>query len=540
MRREHKPLSFSTTMRNPERMPFFVQSIMEYEGEVLTNDVIKKIIIEWIIEKLIRPDTVIRSYPDLKDIFYSKEVTFSYEQATFIYDYTEQNTKGHKEAGFDIGWPSRFDTYMKLCMEFGFIYYKLNEEILVSETGKLLVFAHKVDTNQEAIMEGVDDNEKILLADVFLNALVKYQTDNPFRRNLIQNAPFVLFLETVQILEKDYNWDKTGIYRHEIPFITCWKDNDSASLAKYINSFRKQYGKSVSEEIVYEYCLELLDTDNRVRFKMKQIMREGVDDFIRKFRITGLVSIRGFGRLIDINRFELDRVNYVVKIYNKQRSFKTVLENYSYMGTVDRNLVEIHTEVPDENLTDLRQKTLLNWALKMTVNDIEREMKALTSINGSRDPVLKFINGPTRFEFLMSIALKHRYKDHEVFPNYPIDDEGMPTFTAKGGAGDIEVYTEKNCVLVEVTLMRNKTQSTNEIPGITRHMTDLEKLNERTVSALFVAPDIHQDTEYMIGYTESRFKQMIYPYTIDDFIKNWKKSENIEELLKVDDMRLID
>lgn len=39
-----KPLSFSTTMRNPNRISGFMSCILPFEGEVLTNDVIAKII----------------------------------------------------------------------------------------------------------------------------------------------------------------------------------------------------------------------------------------------------------------------------------------------------------------------------------------------------------------------------------------------------------------------------------------------------------------------------------------------------------------
>lgn len=51
-----------------------------------------------------------------------------------------------------------------------------------------------------------------------------------------------------------------------------------------------------------------MDSDNQVRFKMKQITKEGIDDFIRKLKSTGVISLRGNGRLIDINNFEIDRV----------------------------------------------------------------------------------------------------------------------------------------------------------------------------------------------------------------------------------------
>lgn len=38
---EYKPLSFSTTMRNPERIVDFLNCILPYEGQVLNNTVIE-------------------------------------------------------------------------------------------------------------------------------------------------------------------------------------------------------------------------------------------------------------------------------------------------------------------------------------------------------------------------------------------------------------------------------------------------------------------------------------------------------------------
>lgn len=50
--------------------------------------------------------------------------------------------QNHKEAGFDKGWPSRFDTWYKLPMEFGFLYYEMNAPIEISTTGHMLIDAH--------------------------------------------------------------------------------------------------------------------------------------------------------------------------------------------------------------------------------------------------------------------------------------------------------------------------------------------------------------------------------------------------------------
>ena len=40
---ERKPLSFSTTMRNPDRIAGFLDCLLPYENMILTSDVIEKI-----------------------------------------------------------------------------------------------------------------------------------------------------------------------------------------------------------------------------------------------------------------------------------------------------------------------------------------------------------------------------------------------------------------------------------------------------------------------------------------------------------------
>ena len=64
------------------------------------------------------------------------------EEAVQIYTMNDPNSnngiKGHKEAGFPKGWPSRFDTQFKLMKALGFVYYKMNEPIRFSQTGDYL------------------------------------------------------------------------------------------------------------------------------------------------------------------------------------------------------------------------------------------------------------------------------------------------------------------------------------------------------------------------------------------------------------------
>jgi hypothetical protein len=40
---DYKPLLFTTTMRNPERLKDFLTVLSEYNGEILTNEIIANV-----------------------------------------------------------------------------------------------------------------------------------------------------------------------------------------------------------------------------------------------------------------------------------------------------------------------------------------------------------------------------------------------------------------------------------------------------------------------------------------------------------------
>ena len=132
-----KPLSFSTTMRNPNRIANFLNQVLPFENHILTNEIIDKIVHNVIQNKLYKPVYVNRT-PRLKEIFEDDDTQLTDDQVAEIVINSPQD---HKEYGFDKGWPSRFDTWYKLSKEFGFIYYEIGKPIKISETGHMLIDA---------------------------------------------------------------------------------------------------------------------------------------------------------------------------------------------------------------------------------------------------------------------------------------------------------------------------------------------------------------------------------------------------------------
>src|SRR4030042_6858546 len=56
-------------------------------------------------------------------------------------------------------------------------------------------------------------------------------------------------------------------------------------------------------------------------------------------RLTGLFSLRGGGRFIDINTKEIATVNYILENYTSYPEFDIEKEFFDYIGEVDANLI---------------------------------------------------------------------------------------------------------------------------------------------------------------------------------------------------------
>lgn len=517
---EYKPLSFSTTMRNPSRIADFLRCILPYEGQILTKEIIMSVVASLIKKKIYKPMYIDRT-PNLKSIL-NEERDFTDLEVSEIIQNSPQN---HKEAGFDKGWYSRFDTWYKLPMEFGFLYYEMNATIEISSTGHMLIDAH----NENPI-----NDEKI--KNVFLNSLMKYQTNNPFRKNANDNSPLVLLLQVIRLLKDDPDENDAGVYRKELSLIICWPNRDAQAVYEKIKSLRKQYGFTYGDEVIYDICLELLVTreEQKNRFKINQITGEAVDEFIRKMRITGVVSLRANGRFIDFNSFEMKKIEYILDNYVNYCNYLSKREYYDYMGSIDTEIVSSIQLVDDSIVFDARINTLNQWAIEYTKEYIANELNILSRNGESKNAILRIIDKPTRLEFLTSIALKQYFVALNVRPNYHVDDEGLPTFTASGGVADIECYDTDCNSLVEVTLMRARNQATNEMPAITRHLQEaIKKEPNITHFSILVAPTIHTDTKYMAGYSKYQFGIDILTLTITEFIEQISVNRRIVEMLHV-------
>lgn len=509
---QFKILSFSTTMRNPLRIASFLRILASYENKILKREIIMQIISDLIANKLYIPIYASRNF---KEIIESSKA-FSKKQIAEIIINSPQN---HKEAGFARGWESRFDTFYKLPMEFGFCFYEMQKEIRISHTGHLLI-------------DSINENNDANIANIFLNCLMKYQSNNPFRKTLNANKPLILLLNVMQNLKNITGHSK--VHKSEIAFFLCALDSNATNLTQKIIDFRAKFPHfAYTNEIIYAECLKILDSTNTIRFKISQICGEGIDEYIRKMRITGIITLVGGGFFIDFNSFESPKIEYILKHYSTPlKAFDSKDSYFKYMGEIDSNILNLKEKINNINLKDLKIKTLEAFAKNYTKDSIQKELAILASKKmQSKDNIFKFIPEAVRFEFLSAIILKQYFGDMEVLPNYSIDDTGVPKCHASGNMPDIICITKDSKSLVEVSLLCTKAQVHNELITIARHLQDSIKHSNKTYNfAIFIAPKIHQDSIRYVKFIKHDENLDIRNMQILEFIDKIKTCKSIKEL----------
>lgn len=512
---EYKPLLYTTTMRNPGRLKYMLYVLNKFEGRILNDDLATTICGETIRYGLYRP---MKKLPSVQQKWqtsdhgeFSEELLSDQEVDLMI----RMNPQSHKEAGFAKGWPSRFATIFDLTKELGLAWFTPGEPIVISSLAHHLLKSIQVDENEAEDFISYEVVHPEYEQQVFLQAFAKSQRRNPFVRVLNDNVPLILLLQTIRKLDADPTQNGCGIYRRELPLLIFWRDNDADALYRRIVKLRKEHRYDASDEVIIDICIDEIMQGSFKEFKPKSIMDEYPDEFIRKMRMTGLFSLRGAGRFIDINKNENAVVDYILEHYSSYRHYTEEREYFDYMAGLDNNLIQM--SVPPVAVSN-SEKLLDDWLSVYSWNIIKNELLNLSARRSSSDNVLKLLNAPSRLEFLTALAIKSKMPDVRVVPNYCCDDTGLPTSTAGGNKGDIECYERQNGILVEVTMATGRTQTIMEVWPIERHLDDFQK--SMTAQCVFIAPSIFHDSLQQIRFvsSQSKGKKEIRPYAIDDFI----------------------
>lgn len=517
---------YTTTMRNPGRLKYMLYVLNQFDGQILNDNLATMICGETIRYGLYRP---------MKKLISVKNKWESSEQGEFseyllndneVSLMLRNNPQSHKEAGFAKGWPSRFATIYDLTKELGLAYFWPGEPIVISSLGHHLLKALKVEIESDSGFISCDITHPEYEQQVFMQALAKSQRRNPFVRVLNDNIPLILLLETIQKLNGDPRQNGCGMSRRELPLLIFWKDNNAEALYQRIVRLRKEYGYAPSDEVICDICIDEIMEGNFKDFKVKSIVDEYPDEFIRKMRMTGLISLRGAGHFIDINKNESEKVEYILSHYSHYTHFDDERAYFEYMAELDTNLIKISSHKPAASASE---KLLDNWLSIYNWAVIKKELNNLATKKNSSDNILKLLAAPSRLEFLTALAIRCKMPNVRVVPNYSCDDEGLPTSTAGGNKGDIECYEKQNGVLVEVTMAMGRTQTMMEVWPIERHLDNFQKRQKS--QCIFVAPSIYSDSQRQIQFItfNSKGEKKIRPYDIEHLLIFLERSPSLYE-----------
>lgn len=571
-----KPISFNTTLRNPIRIPQFISILKKFEGKVLDDELSLELEGEIIRQKVFEPTratlgTYIKQYngkfhfvaddlskdaPNKVNNIYEKwekSLPGKVPLSDIIYLLKNTITK-HKEANWEGGWESRLHTQFSFLNELGLVRVIKNAPIQISPNGHLMIHEY---------FEGypISDNyDESFEQSAFLNAFSKYQINNPYRSNTIKVNFFPLVLNVINYLDTKYN--AKGICRQDLSFIITWSNNDFESLAEYIYKFREKFGYNTSDELVYEYAMNLLDdsTPNNILkpatsefisnkkrdYKFEKIMFETPDEVIRKLRLTMLISLRGAGRFIDINKNELLKINHIISTYNKNEEFDDHYDDYfEFMGSIDSELY-FKSNIPEtKEEQTIKEQTILEWSQKYEWDFLKEEMINIVDKKQSENLILKYIKEPVRLEFLTAVTIKKALPNLKVVANYKADDQGIPFNTASGGRGnnigaDIDVFEDHIHAILEPTISKQRSfQVEHELPSIRNHILESYKKDNREKNnysqwfALFIASNISRDVGDQVALIEQTNNVEIYPWEIEDFVEYSKIVTSIKDYARI-------
>lgn len=492
-------MAFETAVRNPERYLGILSALKDFENTVLNDENLLDIVSYLYLMGEVASDEIqILETTRLKDI--KNKVI-------------QVNSTRKADGGFPEGYQSRFWTYMRTLSELGFVYAQYNEAFKLSEIAKLLI------------------NGRIDEQEAFSIQAIKYNRKSPYR-NVSNDFNFFRFI--LELLFKLKEVNKSLSYEQFIVAMFSQDGNvDNFLLLISKNKF-KDY-KDVYNFVVKEYG---------AKNKTKTIIQEYPDVVRRLFIISGFISIKYSGKkLIQINENKIEYIQKLLAVeYAIEEEDKKSPQKYFFkLNERTDKYIELVKEFRKTDKIDGKEYSskIFNIISQYNINE-EVIIKSINSIGSKKSVIEEFkeIPDPLKLEFYISILIALKYgKDFFIRPNYKADHIGKPYSHAPGNSGDIEIYSSETYWLIEVTLIRNKTQQFNhETTSVIRHFISNEEFARHNTKYLsFIAPAIHEDTKefYDISIIKNRkdgFKINIKPYSINDFISVTTKKENFKDM----------
>lgn len=533
-----KTWSISTTVRNPERIPGFLQALTNLEGRLWDSKTQVELMYELIRHRLYRPNGMSDSQ---RELFDDLDRAISRSQAREIFEL--QNYEDP---------PMRGRTAIAPLRDVGVV--RLTPTIQLSDVGKLLL------------------KGKLSLQDVLLNYALKWELPVPDHKlfsyaNGFNIKPFVGTLALISQVN-DY-WkaegeEPVGLSRDEfdiyVPTLISHELIDQhagkvIALRKAQKAERSAAAKLATfASHTKAHLLRCLSQSDKGQ--LTEIHRNNLRDFgdnsIRYFRQTGFIEFRGAGRYIDISQVALPQARLLVSGnhakpigHEDQESYLTYLSDLtsfvppwaeeSEIRKVKSHLRQVLREfggaVPSRVPRDLpgqnrirgedKEVLVLRGAIREArIDKLKAAAKSGPFIDDLLSEYLRLVsrgyNGylpaPVALEFNTYKALLSLNDAVKVQANYPVGDDGEPISHAPSGVCDLLCEYRDFVLSVEVTLSRGNNQWVMEGQPVQRHLRKIETECSKPAYALFLAPRLHDDTTETFwnanihGYQGSRQK----------------------------------
>ena len=493
----YKQMAFDTTVRNPERYIELLQSLKEFEGDILNEENLLEIV----------SHLYVTGYTTSKQIAINKDT----KKEDIKEQVREVNRTRRADGGFPAGYCARFWTYMRTPSELGFVYAQYNEKLKFSEIAKFLI-------------EG-----KIVEQEAFSVQAIKHNRKSPYR-NVSNDFNFFRFILNILI-----NRNNMRLSYDEFIISLFSRDGDVTSFENDVISFKKFLEEDNSKRI-YDFLKEKF----QIKTKEKTVTQDYPDVVLRVLIISGFVTIRYRGKkFIEINKNKLDYIKKLLKFECTLSEEEKENSEY-YFNKLNENSNNFLSFIENNRETDKLdgvkyKKQILKIIQEHEINE-KKICKCIKNLmSGSGRPIVvefKDIPRPLKLEFYISILIALKYgEEFSIKPNYKADHTGKPYSHAPGNKGDIEIYS-KNCFwLIEVTLIKNKVQQlNNETTSVIRHLKD-KNFSEKYLS--FVAPFIHQDTREFYDFCIFKYSRnyvRIKPYSICDFVEITLDRKNFDDM----------
>lgn len=534
-----KPWSLSTTVRNPYRLRGFLSALQEIEGEVWNRETQERFQVILIQRRLYGAHNSQflsgLSAADVALINGEDDIPFAEAERIF-------RSKGYEDP------PMRGRTSFKPLEKLGFaLANPRNHLVQITPVGRELI-----DPNTD-------------IGDIVLRSLLTWQLPNPMDARGFpakfgyRIKPFVgtlHLIKRVNELCRDRGLHETGLSFDEfdafVPTLIDW-EKISEVAEKVVDIRIACRGLPQAEREARRNSL----TENYLAgFDLQHIGDYG-DNIRRYFRLTRFIQFRGDGRFVDLEPRRAVEIDALLARDDASPMEFSTLQNYidfRYGPTVPAlpwqnyiNLVQIYQEIiADIARIDAALARQLQAEYPITENETEfsasvaklREIQR--NLHRQEDTRVwqtaektqecaqtlaglsaRGVCTPDELEYHITTALMSLDAAEDVIPNYPVGDDGRPTFTAPGGVADIECFYEGFNLACEVTLMRDSKQWISEGQPVLRHVQDFQNNHDGITYGLFLAPVLHRDTvnHFWFG-TKGLFEDeeiTIFPLTISKF-----------------------